>query len=75
MGRELWAATGAVRMAPVGDVTTFVELVRGLRDDPAERARLGRWAQEVYQDRLDLRHTVSQLRSADRGSKAQDRQT
>jgi glycosyltransferase involved in cell wall biosynthesis len=61
---DLWASSGVVPMAPTGDVPAFVELVRSLRDDPAERARVGQAARALYQERLDLRYTISSLRSA-----------
>jgi glycosyltransferase involved in cell wall biosynthesis len=58
----LWAASGAVALAPSGDVETLSEtLARLLRDAPA-RARLAAAGRALYEERFDLRHTVAALR-------------
>jgi glycosyltransferase involved in cell wall biosynthesis len=61
---DLWSETGVVPIAPARDVPGFIELVRGLRDNPKERARIGQAAQALYEERLHLKHTISSLRSA-----------
>lgn len=58
-----WEAAG-VPMARAGDVATFVELVRRIRSDSAERARLGQAAKSLYSERFDPKYVVSTLRSA-----------
>jgi len=58
----LWRDSGAAALAPVGDVTVFMDLVRRLRADAVERIRLGRAARNLYQERFDISHTIETLR-------------
>jgi hypothetical protein len=58
----LWRESGAVALALAGDVAGFMDLVRLLRANAAERARVGRAARRLYEDRFDISHTVQTLR-------------
>ena len=58
----LWAESAAVGITPSGDADAFVKLLRRLLWDPAERARMSRAAQKLYQERFDISHTVAALR-------------
>jgi glycosyltransferase involved in cell wall biosynthesis len=57
----IWADSEAVCMVPVGEFGKLASAVSRLLDDPGERQRLGLSAAKLYQDRFDLRHTVSTL--------------
>jgi hypothetical protein len=59
----LWAESGAVKLAPAGDITALAEATRSLLADEAERARLGAAARTLYQARFDVGHTVTALRA------------
>jgi glycosyltransferase involved in cell wall biosynthesis len=59
---SLWAASGAVAIAPVGDATAFIELVRRLLADASERNSLGVAARALYERQFDLKHTIAALR-------------
>ena len=59
-----WRETGALGLAPVGDVIAFADLLRRLRTDPGERARMGHAARTLYQERFDLPYTIAALRGA-----------
>lgn len=59
---DLWRASGAVGLVPVGDVEALVGRVDALLGDPEERRRLGAAAGELYRSRFDVRHTVAALR-------------
>jgi glycosyltransferase involved in cell wall biosynthesis len=63
---DCWTSTGAVLLAPTGDVPAFLNLVRRLRDDAEERSRLGQAARQLYQERFELKCTISKLRSVAR---------
>ena len=58
----LWTECNAVTLAPAGDTNGFVECVRRLRTDAAERLRVGAAAGQLYQERFDLSHVISSLR-------------
>jgi len=59
-----WRQTGALAMAAAGDAPAFVQCVRQLCQDPAERKRIGEAAGELYSQRFDLSYTVTALRRA-----------
>lgn len=58
----LWRQCDAVALAPAGDTEAFLEHVRRLRHDAAERLRVGSAASKLYQERFDISHTISSLR-------------
>jgi hypothetical protein len=60
----LWRETEALKTAPVGDLMSFLELVRQLRNSEGERARMGQAAQTLYKTRFDMPHTIAALRQA-----------
>lgn len=60
----LWAESGAVKLAPAGDVAALTEATWDLLEDEAERARLGAAARALYEARFDVSHTVAALRAA-----------
>jgi glycosyltransferase involved in cell wall biosynthesis len=64
LSEEFWSATGIVPLAQTGDLERFVELARQLRDDAHERVRLGHLARALYEERFDIKHVISSLRSA-----------
>ena len=57
----LWAQSGAVGIVPAGDAAAFVTVVQQLLRNPSERARLSHAAQELYQERFDISHTLAAL--------------
>jgi glycosyltransferase involved in cell wall biosynthesis len=61
----LWMQCDAVAVAPAGDTEAFVEHVRRLLVDAAERLRMGSAAGRLYQERFDLSHTISSLRQSE----------
>src|SRR3989454_5722187 len=61
----LWAESGAVALAPAGDVATLARLTERLLRDKTERNRLSAAAKALYEQRFDLGHTVAALRAAD----------
>jgi hypothetical protein len=64
LSEPFWSETGALALAPVGQVETFVDLVRRLRLDAVERARMGRAALLLYQARFDISNVITTLREA-----------
>jgi glycosyltransferase involved in cell wall biosynthesis len=70
LSEPFWSETGAVALAPAGNVETFVDLVRQLRMDAAERARIGQAARVLYQQRFDISNVITTLRQA-AGARAQ----
>jgi glycosyltransferase involved in cell wall biosynthesis len=60
----LWAESGAVALAPAGDVAAMVKLTEQLLTHKAERQRLGAAAKALYQQRFDLGRTIATLRTA-----------
>ena len=59
-----WSKTSALALVPVGNVKAFVDLLQQLQLDAAERARMGRAAQRLYQERFDIAYTITALRRA-----------
>lgn len=57
----LWAESGAVALAEVGDIRMFVQLQEKLCVNSDERSRLGKSAQELYLKCFDIRHTLAAL--------------
>lgn len=61
----LWSESGAAVLAPAGDPDAFLAETRRIREDSAERQRLGRAARKLYQDRFDISHVIGALRRAE----------
>lgn len=61
---HLWAESSAVKLAPVGDVSSLVQAMQQLLDDAGERRRLGSAARTLYQERFDIRRTITALRES-----------
>jgi glycosyltransferase involved in cell wall biosynthesis len=59
-----WKDTSALALVPVGDVNAFVDLLRQLRLDVGQRARIGRAARSLYDERFDIGHIITTLRRA-----------
>jgi glycosyltransferase involved in cell wall biosynthesis len=59
-----WKESCALALAPAGDAAPFVDRIRQLRGDPGERARMGRAAKALYQERFDISYTIGALRRA-----------
>lgn len=64
LSASFWKESGVLALAPVGDVATFVKLVRELSRDAGARERIGRAAKKLYDERFDLSHTVRSIRGA-----------
>lgn len=60
----LWAESGAVALAPVGDVAALQQLAERLIADENERKRLSATAKTLYQERFDIEHLLAALREA-----------
>jgi glycosyltransferase involved in cell wall biosynthesis len=60
----VWAETGAVALAPAGDVAALVEAALRLSQDPEARAALGRRGRRTYDERFALSFTIDRLRAA-----------
>lgn len=58
----VWAESRAVILAAVEDLVGMVAAAERLLDDVTERARLCAAASALYQERFDVRHTISALR-------------
>jgi glycosyltransferase involved in cell wall biosynthesis len=58
----VWRETGAVALAPVGNVDAFVDRVDGLLRDDVGRASLAARAQSTYAAGFSMEHTVAALR-------------
>lgn len=59
-----WAESGAVALAPVGDVGAMLAAKERLLANLAERNRMSAAAKVLYQERFDVRHTITALREA-----------
>ncbi len=59
---SLWAESGAVALAPAGDVAGLARLIERLLEDETERKHLGQVAAVVYKERFDLPLTIRALR-------------
>lgn len=60
----LWEDSGAVRLADVRDVRSFVTMVAALLTNPEERRRLGDEGRHLYETRFTIERLVSTLRAA-----------
>jgi len=60
----VWTETGAVALAPEGDVAAFVDAADRLLRDADARAALGRRASAAYGAHFSIERTVAILRSA-----------
>lgn len=61
---SLWAESGAVASADVGDAATFAAAVVDLLGDDDRRLALGARGQQVYVERFSLQRVVDALRAA-----------
>jgi glycosyltransferase involved in cell wall biosynthesis len=59
---SVWAESLAVALLRVEDFEGMVAAADSLLDDATARARLGAAASALYQERFDVRHTISALR-------------
>ena len=62
--KMLWSDSGAVALAPVGDLNQLVAVTQSLLIDEAERTRLKQAAISLYLERFDISHTIETLRAA-----------
>jgi glycosyltransferase involved in cell wall biosynthesis len=60
----MWAESGAVALVATGDAAGAAAEVRRLVADPAERARMGARARELYRRSYDWERIVRELRSS-----------
>lgn len=61
---SLWAESEAVSLAPVEDVTAFVNEIRALLRDEAKQLSLSTAARALYEERFDVKLIVAALREA-----------
>ncbi len=59
----LWRQSGAVALAPVGDSEAYASAVHELIGDKDRRREYEIAAKALYDDRFDLRHTITALRA------------
>src|SRR5262249_19654904 len=59
---SLWSETGAIVLAPAGELGIFVEPTKALLNDEAKRRMLSQEAKALYKERFDLACTVNALR-------------
>jgi glycosyltransferase involved in cell wall biosynthesis len=59
-----WAESQAVKLAKVGDITGMVEAVKSLLADAAERSRLSIAGRALYNERFDVKRTITRMREA-----------
>lgn len=64
LSEPFWRESGAVALAPAGDVDALLEEVRRLLGSQEARARLGVVGHELYRECFDLPHAVAALRRA-----------
>jgi len=60
----IWTESGAVALAPAGDVAELCHRVAQLNADEAQRARYGRAGRALYECRFAVTHTINALRAA-----------
>jgi hypothetical protein len=60
----VWAASGALALAPAEDTAAIAAAALRLLHDDAERARLGAAGRRLYEERFAVGHAVRALRSA-----------
>jgi glycosyltransferase involved in cell wall biosynthesis len=60
----VWMESGAVALAPVGDVDAFSSTVASLLRDPVARVALSRRGAETYAERFSVERTIAVLRDA-----------
>jgi glycosyltransferase involved in cell wall biosynthesis len=60
----LWAGSDAVALVPAEDAAALVETTTSLLDDEARRRRLSIAAKRLYEERFDVKRTVTALREA-----------
>jgi len=60
----LWAGSGAVALADVGDAGRFAEEAVRLLADATARARLGARGRQLYDDTFSVDRVVTALRAA-----------
>lgn len=60
----LWAARGAVALAPAGDGRALVAAAGALVDDAGRRAHLAAAARSLYEECFAARHVITALRGA-----------
>jgi hypothetical protein len=61
----LWEESGAAVLVPVDDRPALADAAVRLLADPARRAAIAEKARTIYENKFDVRHTISALRSAD----------
>jgi len=59
-----WIESGAVKLVKPADIDAMVEVTRSLLDDADARCRLGAAARALYDERFDVKRTITALRGA-----------
>jgi len=60
---ELWEQSGAVGLAPAGDVIQLLNMTNDLLANAQKRTEMSIRARQFYAERFDVRHTIRALRS------------
>ncbi len=61
---SLWAGSEAVALAPAADMAALVDATRQLLSDEASRRRMSVAARALYDERFDVKRTITALREA-----------
>lgn len=64
LSEDCWHRSQVALLAKPGDSAAFAGMVRRLRDDAAERDRLGRAARNFYQERFEVSRVIATLCAA-----------
>jgi Glycosyl transferase 4-like domain len=62
LSEPLWRESGAVALAPSGQVGEMIEIVEKLLSEKETRAELGRRGRKLYQERFSWERTIETLR-------------
>ncbi len=62
LSEDLWETSGAVALAPAGNIEAQQQQIDRLLADPGARRELGVRARELYRSRFDLEHLLGVLR-------------
>jgi glycosyltransferase involved in cell wall biosynthesis len=64
LSEPLWEESGAIALAKIGNLDSFLNLLEQLRTDAGERARLAGAARKLYQERFDISYILDRMRQA-----------
>ena len=64
LSETLWSKSGAVMLAPAGDIRRMVTLTESLLSSKSERERIGAAGKGLYAERFDIKHVIRVLRES-----------